>query len=149
MHEATPHHGVLATLADATGAVVAHAEVKLHDDKGDIEIWLYQDARGEQPYDVLLAATPELTLVDAGNRRVKLAVRDEEQNQDEDGRVNVRAGRTNYFVFPGATGADSAWLTGATFSSVASLVVESEGRKLQSVEFVLVPHAHAEGEEHD
>lgn len=36
-----PHHGMLVPLTvEGSDEAVGYAEVKLHDDKGDIELWL-------------------------------------------------------------------------------------------------------------
>ena len=44
-HEDThgPHDGVTTGFADGMG----HLELKLHDDKGDLELWLYRDDAGK------------------------------------------------------------------------------------------------------
>ena len=46
-----------------------------------------------------------MTFVDVKGKVVELRVRNATKNEDEDGTANVRAGKTNYFIFPGETGA--------------------------------------------
>lgn len=144
-HPATPHDGVVAKVKDASGRDVGFVELKLHDDKGDLELWFGQDERFETPLDLPVDAVPSVTFVDAGGRSVELRVRDATTNPDEDGKANVRAGRTNYFVFPGDTGADASWLTGREFRSLVSVKVSSGDSQWDSEEFVLKPHTHDGG----
>ena len=49
-HVEGPHHGVPATFAG--GGVSGHLELKLHDDKGDLELWLGQDIKLAKPFDL-------------------------------------------------------------------------------------------------
>jgi hypothetical protein len=134
----TPHAGVMAELEGQAG----HIELKLHDDKGDLELWLTQDAKGEKPMDLPLDTVVKLTLIDRDNRVVELRVRNAENNEDEDGNAQIRDGKTNYFIFPGDTGADAAWLQGKDFKSLAHLEFELDGKPLRSEQFRLVPHTH-------
>lgn len=78
-----------------------HLELKLHDDKGDLELWLAKDAAMTQPFDLPLSTRIEISFPDMDHRTVRLAPRDEVRNEDEDGNANIRDGRTNYFIFPG------------------------------------------------
>lgn len=144
VHAESPHHGVMAALEGGAG----HLELKLHDDKGDLELWLTQDAAGEQPLDLPLDTVVRVTLIDKGNRTVELRVRNREQNEDEDGNPQIRAGKTNYFIFPGDTGADASWLEGEGFSSLAVVEVPLGDRTVRSEEFALVPHAHGGAPHH-
>jgi hypothetical protein len=58
----------------------------------------------------------------------------------------MREGKTGYFIFPEATGADAKWLMGKTFQSVVVVTVEAGDQKLRSEEFVLKPHTHKPGD---
>jgi hypothetical protein len=137
-HGGAPHHGVMAPLEGDAG----HLELKLHDDKGDLELWLTRDEAGETPLDLPLDTVVGVTLIDSGNRTVELRVRNREQNEDEDGNPQIRSRKTNYFIFPGNTGADATWLQGKRFSSTARIEFQTNGKTVRSETFRLVPHVH-------
>lgn len=141
-HASTPHDGVVASWSAADGGARGMLELKLHDDKGDLELWLGRDATLAEPLDLPLDAVATVRFIDLGDRKVALAPRNRVQNEDETGAPNVRAGKTNYFVFPGATGADSTWLKGLEFASIAVVTFDLEGVTCTSDEFVLRPHGH-------
>ncbi len=145
-HGESPHHGVVGLFRGPDGKEAGHVELKLHDDKGDLELWIARDAKISQPFDLPLEATIKVVFIDHDNREVALAVRNREGNEDEDGTVNIREGRTNYFIFPGDSGADASWLQGKRFQSIVKVVFEHGGKTHTSEEFVLVPHTH-DGEE--
>ena len=138
VHEETPHHGIMVALEGGAG----HLELKLHDDKGDLELWLTKDSVGEQPLDLPLSTIIRVTLIDKDNRTVELRIRNGDRNEDEDDVANIRDGKTNYFVFPGATGADATWLQGKTFNSLTLVKLEINGKAVRSEEFSLAPHVH-------
>lgn len=131
-----PSGGVLAELRDASGKPSGWAEVKLHGDAGDLELWLARDNRIAEPLTVPVATVAKLELLGPA-RAVELRVRDAQSNKDERGRVTVADGRTAYLVYPGETGADASWLMGEGFRSRARLTVEG-----LTAEFDLVPHSH-------
>lgn len=131
-----PSGGLLAELRDAAGNSVGWAEVKLHGDAGDLELWLARDRRITVPLAVPAAAVAKLELAGPG-RAIELRARDTVANKDERGRATLVDGRTHYLVFPGETGADPAWLMGEDFRSPARLTVEG-----LSASFELVPHSH-------
>lgn len=131
---AGPSGGVLVELRDASGNPAGWAEVKLHGDAGDLELWLARDNRITSPLPVPVAAVAKLELSGPG-RTVELRVRDAQANKDERGRATIVDGRTHYLVFPGETGADAAWLKGEDFRSRARLTVEG-----LAAEFELKPH---------
>lgn len=137
-----PHDGVPAGFADGLG----HLELKLHDDKGDLELWLTKDEAGQSPYDLPLDAQITVTFGDHGDRKVALAVRDGERNEDEDGQPNLRDGKTNYFIFPGDTGADASWLMGSDFVSQVFVTIEADGKTFITQPFELRPHTHGAGD---
>lgn len=147
-HEKTPHDGVVAAVRGAAGKQVAWLELKLHDDKGDLELWLGADKGLVRPLDLSLDATITVTFVDHAGKKVALAPRNRETNEDEEGAPNLRAGKTNYFIFPGETGADATWLKGAAFQSIVVVSVRDGERRLTSEELLLRPHTHAAGEGH-
>ena len=89
-----------------------------------------------------------MTFADFGDRVVELRARNRDRNEDEDGKANVRDGKTNYFVFPGGSGQDAAWLAGAAFQSVVRVAFTAGGAAHTSEEFILVPHTHADGSTH-
>jgi hypothetical protein len=131
---AGPSGGVLAQLRDASGNPAGWAEVKLHGDAGDLELWLARDIRITDPLGVPVAASAKLELA-GPSRIVELRARDAAANKDERGRVTVADGRTHYLVYPGETGADASWLVGEGFRSRAKLSVEG-----LTAEFDLTPH---------
>jgi hypothetical protein len=145
-HDNTPHDGVVARLTTSEGGAEAGwIELKLHDDKGDLELWVTTDKAGKTPLDLPLDAKIVVTFVDHARRKVSLAPRNKNKNEGEDGKPNLRDGKTGYFIFPGETGADAAWLVGKTFQSVALVELKAGGRTLRSDEFVLKPHSHHHG----
>ena len=147
-HGASPHDGVVAALRAPDGGEAGHLELKLHDDKGDLELWLARDAAISQPLDLPLDAVVRVVFIDHDDREVTLAVRDTERNEDEEGTANIREERTNYFIFPGDSGQDPTWLQGKEFQSIVKVAFEHDGKTWTSEEFVLVPHTHADGEDH-
>lgn len=139
-HVGGPHDGVLATWKGADEKMAGHLELKLHDDKGDLELWLARDAAISQPFDLPLASVVEVAFVDAG-KKIEMRVRNHDDNADEAGQPTVREGRTNYFVYPSA-GEDASWLRGKTFQSIVEVSWNAEGQRFRSEEFMLTPHTH-------
>lgn len=139
-HHDGPHHGVPAVFK--SGTVTGHLELKLHDDRGDLELWLGEDAAFARPFDLPLDATIEIEFVDVQGRRVTLQPRNKTTNADEDGKPNVRDGKTNYFVFPGQGGDDASWLQGKEFQSIVIVRFVRDGQSFVSAELVLKPHVH-------
>jgi len=138
-----PQTGRLAPLQNATGTTVAWAELKLHDDKGDLELWLGSDPRLANPFDLPLATVATVAFPKL-NKSVTLKVRNSQTNEDENVKPNIRDGKTNYFIFPGDTGADASWLMGASFSTEAKISIG----ELSTPVFKLIPHSHAAGSDH-
>jgi hypothetical protein len=133
--------GVLARITQGDEKV-GYLRLKLHDDKGDLELWLARDAELAQPFDLPLDATIKVTFTDKGNKTVTLRVRNRDKNEDEDGEANVRDGKTNYFIFPGDTGEDAAWLKGADFLATVKVAFSTDGKEFSTSPFVLRPHTH-------
>ena len=122
-------------------------ELKLHGDAGDLELWLYQgkmDVRNKpKPFDVPKDTVVTLTFPTHENKTITLAVRNGEENEDEEGVANMRDDKTNYFIFPGESGQDPEWLVGETVTSWRGHVkadFEAGGTKYTCDPFVLVPH---------
>ncbi len=140
-HDHGPNHGILVALADAGGKAAGYAEVKLHDDEGDLEVWLYEDDHGRRPLRRPLDTTLRLV---AGERTVRLAVRDRETNPDEKGTPTIHEGATHYFV-AGAT----EWLKGHVHI-MSTLHVGEGDTALKSKEFELHghDHDHKHGDDH-
>jgi len=138
-HPEGPHAGVPASFAGAGGG---HLELKLHDDKGDLELWLYSDTTFEKPFDLPVASVIEIEFVDVDGRKVTLRPRNTEKNEDEAGKPNIRDGRTNYFIYPSKADEDASWLKGKTFQSIVIIRFATEGKTWTSEEFVLKPHTH-------
>ncbi|WP_432797783.1 cobaltochelatase subunit CobN [Poriferisphaera sp. WC338] len=148
------HDGMLAMLRDSDGKLVGQVELKLHDDKGDLELWVL-GKDGKSPYD--LAAETLVTVIfesvnsdDARNgTTVTLAVRNMDKNEDEDGIANIRTGgKTNYFIFPGDTDVDASWLKGKAFKAKVHVLFKVGDAKYRTDVFSLVPHTHGEGQAH-
>lgn len=134
-----PNDGFLHPIFDGEGKQVGTAEVKLHDDAGDLEVWLTRGGHGGDPWRLPLDTTLALQFSDLG-RAVVLAVRDRERNEDESGASTIQDGMTAYFVFPGESGADPSWLTGADFAAKAEL----QFGESTTGSFILRPHIHKE-----
>ena len=148
-HDGGASDGVIARITQAdTSEKVGYLRLKLHDDKGDLEIWLVRDADFSQPFDVPLDSTITVTFTGKDNRTVTLAVRNRNRNEGEDGKANVRDGKTNYFIFPGDTGTDASWLKGADFLSTVKVGFSADAKKYATSQFVLRPHTHGEGHPH-
>jgi hypothetical protein len=141
-HVATPHDGVLAQFNGPGGELAGHLELKLHDDKGDLELWLATDPRLEHPFDLPMQASIQVNFIDLEGRNTQLRVRNQTLNEDEDGNPNLRDGRTNYFIFPTSPAQESDWLRGEDFQSIVQVSFEVEGLRYVSEEFVLTPHVH-------
>ncbi|MBK8975038.1 MAG: hypothetical protein IPM29_03865 [Planctomycetes bacterium] len=139
-HVEGPHHGVPATFSG--GETKGYLELKLHDDKGDLELWLAEDAGRERPFDLPLDAVVEIEFVDVQGRKVTLRPRDTTTNEDEDGTPNIHDGKTHYFIFPSQDGEDASWLTGKEFQSIVIVRFSRGGQAFASEEFVLKPHSH-------
>ena len=149
-----PNDGFVFRLVDSSDTSVGAAEIKLHDDKGDLEIWLNKGGlaeimQGGKPWDLPMEAQltvefPEL------EKSVTLAVRDAETNANEEGASMIRDGKTNYFIFPGDTGADASWLQGHHFEEKAVLTFEADGAPTTTKVISLKPHGHHDhGHDHD
>lgn len=135
------HHGVVASFSGDQGKT-GHLELKLHDDKGDLELWLANDKAIKEPFDLPLETVIEIEFIDFDNRKVALEPRNRVQNEDEDGLPNIRDGKTQYFIYPTSEGQDASWLMGKEFSSIVLLRFNSGGEAFVSEEFVLKPHSH-------
>jgi hypothetical protein len=147
-HAHTPHDGVIAALKGESGEEVGFVELKLHDDKGDLELWLGKDREMKQPIDLPANAEINVSFKDLPGKVAALAVRDNQNNEDEEGNANLRDGMTNYFIFPGDSGQDPSWLIGKDFRSAVQISISANGVDYESEEFVLVPHTHADGHAH-
>ena len=134
-----PNGGFLFPVFDVDGKQNATVEIKLHDDAGDLEVWL---KKGGYDGEALLLPTATILTLDfpALDRNVTLAVKDHERNEDESGNSTVVDAKTNYFVFPGETGVDATWLMGADFAAK----VELSFTNATTGSFVLRPHIHRE-----
>lgn len=146
-HANSPHHGIQSPILSQSGELVGYLELKLHDDKGDLEIWLAKNEKMDIPFDLPLNSIIKAKFVDVQNKTVDLKVRNNQKNEDEAGSPNVRNGKTNYFIFP-SSNEDSKWLMGKEFSSVVIIEFAGNNDHFISKEFLLVPHTHALGEEH-
>lgn len=96
--------GVLSKVTSPDGADAGFLELKLHADKGDLEVWIGTDEKLASPFDLPLDTKVTVTFLDRDNRTVQLAARNRDRNEDEDGKANVRGGKTNYFIFPATRG---------------------------------------------
>ena len=126
--------------SEGTGS--GFAELKLHDDKGDLELWLTKDESGSEPLDLPLDSKISVTFPDLKQKPVQLQVRNKEKNEDEDGNANIRNGKSNYFIFPGDSGADASFLLGKDFASKAVIQVSGDGMAFETAPFELRPHTH-------
>ena len=132
-----PNSGFLHPVFDKEGMQVGTMEIKLHDDAGDLEVWLKKGGYDGDPWRLPLDSILTLNFP-ALERTVSLAVRDRERNQDESGTSTIYEGKTDYFVFPGETNSDASWLMGPDFAAKVELSFEDKTTSL----FVLRPHIH-------
>lgn len=132
-----PNDGFLHPVFDGNGKQMGTAEIKLHDDAGDVEIWLTRGGHGGEPWRLPLSTTLALDFPDL-SKKITLAVRDSDRNEDESGASTIHEGATAYFVFPGETGVDASWLMGEDFAAKAELSVDDA----TTGSFVLRPHIH-------
>ncbi|EGB10325.1 hypothetical protein AURANDRAFT_62784 [Aureococcus anophagefferens] len=131
--------GILAPLYVAGGDHAGFLELKLHDDLGDLELWL-TDLKGG-PLDVPHSAFVALKCASLG-RAVKLGIRNLDSNEDEDGVPNMRDGETNYFIFPAVPGTDASWLKGTEWRAAVEVRISAgDGASLEAKPFILVPHS--------
>lgn len=137
---AGPHDGIVGKLL-RNASEAGWIEVKLHDDEGDIEIWLALDRTMKQPLDLPLDTA--ITIAFAKHaREIRLVPRNRQTNPDESGKPTIRNGQTNYFIFPGDTGADATWLKGDKFRDEIVVTIRTEQGAITSESFPLVPHTH-------
>ena len=137
-----PSGGFLFPIFDSNKEQTGTVEIKLHDDAGDLEVWLKSGGYDGDPW--RLPTKTILTLnFPALNKSVILAVRDQDRNEDESGASTIVEGNTNYFVFPGSTDEDASWLMGADFAAKVELSFE----EATTGSFVLRPHIHREKSE--
>ncbi|MEM9281777.1 MAG: hypothetical protein AAGA96_08125 [Verrucomicrobiota bacterium] len=134
-----PNDGFLHPVFDGGGTQIGTAEIKLHDDAGDLEVWLTRGGHGGEPWRLPLDTTLALNFPDR-DQTVTLAVRDRERNEDESGASTIDGGETAYFVFPGESGADASWLVGEDFAAKAELRFEDA----TTGSLILRPHIHPE-----
>lgn len=132
--------GIMSPLQDGDGQLVGFIELKLHDDAGDLELFICKDGAMTQPLDFPADTTVTVTFATHDNRSVKLNVRNTEENEDEDGNPTMRDGKTNYFIFPGESDQDPEFLVGSKFRSTTTVTFTSESKTYTAPPFVLVPH---------
>lgn len=141
IHSHASHHGIVVPLFSEEQQV-GFVELKLHDDKGDLELWVTKDEGGSQPLDLSLKTEVAVAFPELGSKAITLRVRNSEQNEDEDGKSNIRDNGTNYFIFPGETGADATFLMGKEFATETEVSFVVDGTSFTTGSFVLRPHAH-------
>lgn len=139
-HVHGPHDGLVAQFFSGE-EFPGWVEIKLHDDKGDLEVWLGTDQKMEKPFDLPVTASIEIEFLDEG-KKVTLRPRNTVKNEDEGGHPNIRDGKTNYFIFPSKSSEDASWLKGKDFKALVVVRFESDGKKYQSVNLKLEPHTH-------
>ena len=137
-----PNGGFLFPIFDNNKEQTGTVEIKLHDDAGDLEVWLKSGGYEGDPWRLPTDTTLTLNFP-ALNKSVTLAVRDQDRNEDESGASTIIEGNTNYFVFPGSTDEDASWLMGADFAAKVELRFE----EATTGSFVLRPHIHREKSE--
>ena len=137
-----PNSGFLFPIFDSKREQTGTVEIKLHDDAGDLEVWLKSGGYEGDPWRLPTDTTLTLNFP-ALNKSVTLAVRDQDRNEDESGSSTIVEGNTNYFVFPGSTDEDASWLMGADFAAK----VELRFKEATTGSFVLRPHIHREKSE--
>ncbi len=139
-HSDSSHHGIVVPLFSGQQHK-GFAEIKLHDDKGDLELWLTKDKTGGNPFELPLNSEIVVSFQKLDTQAV-LRIRNSEQNEDEEGNGNIRDNKTNYFIFPGDTGVDASFLTGKKFSTETVISFEVNGVTYTTNTFKLQPHTH-------
>ena len=137
-----PHKGMLASFQDAVGNTAGYLELKLHDDTGDLELWLGQDPNVQFPFDLPADSIITVDFEAGKDTSVRLKVRNLKFNQDSEGHPTMRNGMTNYFIFPGDTGADASWLTEANSKAMVTVRFSASGEDFATKPFLLVSHGH-------
>lgn len=137
-----PHGGVVAGCASPRQGGL-FAEVKLHDDKGDIEVWFGEDGDFKKPYLIDPRAKVSLRFYER-SRSIDLAVRDLTSNNDETGVSRLKNGLSDYFIFPGESGSDATWLSGGEFIDEVTLTLQKSDETVHCETVTLVPHVHGE-----
>lgn len=140
-HSGSSHHGIVVPLF-SDQQHVGYAEIKLHDDKGDLELWLTKNKTKGTPIDLPLDSNITVSFQKLDTKAVALRIRNLEKNEDEDGKGNIRDNKTNYFIFPGDTGADATFLIGKGFSTETVISFEVDGVRYTTNTFELQPHTH-------
>ena len=140
-HGHTPHMGIVTPFRSGQ-AQTGFAELKLHDDKGDLELWLTEDKAGAEPFDLPLDSVITVSFPKLGRKTVELRIRNRDKNEDEGGKGNIRNNETNYFIFPGDTGADASSLVGRDFATEAVISFAAGSADYATAPFALLPHAH-------
>jgi len=132
--------GIMSPIEDADGKLAGFIELKLHDDAGDLELWLCKDGAMSDPLDFPADTDITVTFATHDDKSVQLNVRNNEENEDEDGNPTMRDGKTNYFIFPGESGQDPSWLEDSKFRSTTIVKFTVESKTYTTPPFVLVPH---------
>ena len=138
----SPRHGGLVAVLRARGEPGWRGwlELKLHDDDGELELWLHGAAQQDgatppPPMDVPSSTVVSVAFPSHPGKAALLRARNSE---------GAAGGRTNHFVFPaGGSGADeedASWLRGAAWRGVATVSFEADGKAHGCEPFVLVPH---------
>jgi len=148
LYEQGPHHGWMIKLYSPDGTHNAWAEVKLHDDKGDLEVWYTQLENLGEPLSLELDTLNACTFP-VRELKTDFFVRNRKKNEDEDGNPTILNGKTNYFIFPTRADQDPKPFLGESFASPATLTVgDPQAPRLQSPSFLLVPHVHSDDGHH-
>lgn len=135
------HDGISTPIYKTDGTVAGFLEIKLHDDAGDLEIWTSLDGAMTKPMDIPADTVLKASFLACDGKSVELKVRNTDQNEDEDGTANMRDGKTNYFIFPGETGADASWLEGEKFRSMVKVTFTADGQSYETIPFTIVGHS--------
>jgi len=134
------HDGISTPLYDNSGAITGFLELKLHDDAGDLELWISSDG-AMTPMDIPADTVIKASFLAHGGRSVDLKVRNLGENEDEEKKPNMRDGKTNYFIFPGETGDDSSWLQGEKFRSMVEVTFSVGEQTYKTIPFTIVGHS--------
>jgi hypothetical protein len=140
-HDHAPHAGIVVPF-NTTHVEAGFAELKLHDDKGDLELWLTRNIAGTEPFDLPLNSKIKISFPNIDQKEIALHIRNSEKNEDEENNGNIRNNKTNYFIFPGKTGGDAAFLIGKDFITEAVIFFEANGILYTTDVFELHPHTH-------
>lgn len=132
-HNHMPHSGIVKALY-LDKKEKAFIELKLHDDTGELELWITEDKEGQKPFILPL------------NTKIKVSFLNLEKNIE----LRISNDKTSYFIYLGDEEVGTSFLKGKDFSSIVKVSFEINNSEYKTKLFTLVPYTLAEaGHDHD